>query len=200
MPLTVTAKGTGGGTVSVNGVVVCSIASGQPSSTCTKLLDYGATASITASPAAASSLDGVSGDCTGAVGCAVLMTAARAIDATFTLRQVSLTLILSGSGSGVVSVDGTAVCTLSFGSASPVTCTRMANLGSTSVIAAQPASGSTFDGYGADCAGAPRLGTTCNLGISGPRTVTVVFSSRIPPAAGVSQPAATTTAVIKPAR
>ena len=200
LPLTVTAKGTGGGTVSVNGVVVCSIASGQPSSTCTKLFDYGTVASITASPAAASSLDGVSGDCTGASGCAVLMTAARAVDATFTLRQVPLTLIVSGSGSGVVTVDATAACTLSSGGASPVTCTRMVALGTTIVIGSLPTGGSRFDGYGADCANAPRLGTTCNLGIGGPRTVTVAFSSRTPPAAGVSQSAATTRAVIKPER
>lgn len=198
--LTLTAKGTGGGSISVDGVVACSVVSGQPAQTCSKLLDYGTTASITGSATAASSFDGVSGDCTGISGCAVVMTAARAIAATFTLRQVPLTLILSGSGSGVVSVDGTAACTLNSGSGSPVTCTRMANIGSSILIGSTPAGGSRFDGYGADCANAPRLGTTCNLVIGGPRTVTVVFTARAPISAGISEPTVTGKTVIRPNR
>ena len=74
----------------------------------------------------------------------------------------------------------------------------MVPIGTTVTIVALPTGGSTFDGYGADCASAPRLGVTCSLGMSGPRTATVRFSTRVPIAAGINQPATVAKPVVKP--
>ncbi len=200
LPLTLTMKGTGGGTTYVNGVASCTLASGQAVSTCTKMLDYGAMASISTSPISGSSLDGLSGDCSGASVCTVTMTAARAVDAMLTLRQVTLTFILSGSGSGVMTINETAACTLPPASASAVTCTRLVAIGTTVTIGALPTGGATFGGYGADCANAPRVGTSCSLGMSGPRTVTSNFGAAGPSAAGINQPVSVPKPAIKPNR
>jgi len=186
LPLTLTVKGTGGGSISVDGVVECAIAVGQAAKTCIKMVPYGTTPSITASPNLESSLGGLSGDCSGASSCTVTMTAARAVEATFTMTRVPLTLVLNGSGGGVATVNATPVCTLTPLSVGSVTCTRLIDIGTTAAVSAAPAAGSAFQGFGAPCA--TIAGTTCSLQMSAPRTVTLAFVSRTPPATNVGKP------------
>ncbi len=175
LPLTLTLTGTGGGAVSVNGVVACSLLLGQGSTTCTQMIPYGAAVTITGTATVESSHDGFGGDCSGFT-CSVTLTAARAVTAGFTQRQAPLTLVLTGSGGGVLTVDGTAACTLNVGSAT-ATCTKLVDLGKTVIVIAIPDGASVFGGYTNGCTSAAG-DLRCPVTVTGPRTFGAVFQLR----------------------
>ncbi len=90
--LTVTVKGSGGGTVTSS---PAGIACGA---TCSAVFGYGATVTLTASPVAGSTFTGWSGEgCSGTGTCTVTMTQARNVTATFT-RAAALALTIATVG------------------------------------------------------------------------------------------------------
>ena len=82
-PLTVTKAGTGSGTVA-GGPIACG-------ATCSASVAAGVTVTLTATAASGSTFAGWSGACVGAGACAVSMTAARSVTATFTQSAATFT-------------------------------------------------------------------------------------------------------------
>jgi len=171
--LTLQLRGPGGGSVSVNGAVACTIVVGQSAATCTRQVDYGMSVALTASPTTESSFNGFDSDCAGGT-CVVPMTANRIVGATFSRRLVPLVLTLSGPESGSVRINGIAECTLLPGVAS-ISCTKMLEYGATVIITGR--STSSFNEYvlSGDCSGAPGTAPTCSLTMIGPRAVGIAF-------------------------
>ena len=99
--LTVSKLGTGSGTVTSNpGGIDCG-------ATCTASYLADTVVNLSAAAAAGSSFTGWSGACSGAGACAVTMSAAQSVTATFTLDPVfhALTVSKMGTGSGTVTSD-----------------------------------------------------------------------------------------------
>ena len=120
--LTATRDGNGTGSLVFNGTNP-----GCTSATCSQTFAYGTTVTVTAAPAAGAHFAGWTGDCSGTGSCTVVMTQARSVKATFAVNQATVTLTISGSGTGTVtSDDGTFTCSSSQG-----TCSGKFNLGST---------------------------------------------------------------------
>ena len=163
--------GAGAGTVTVNGAAACVLVLGQGGSSCALSFDVGARAVVGFATTSPSQFDGFSGDCSGIGACSLDMTASRSVIATFSRRQIPLNILLSGSGSGTVLVNGTIACTMASGQGS-ASCTRLADLGTVLTIGGTAGEGSTFVGLGGDCGEA----LTCSLTMSGPRGVTAVFT------------------------
>ena len=89
--LTVSLAGTGSGSVSSTPTgISCSPDAG---SDCTENFDYGTLVTLTATADSSSTFAGWSGDCSGSSDCAVTMTEAYAVTATFNLAEVYLPLI-----------------------------------------------------------------------------------------------------------
>ncbi|WP_295454593.1 hypothetical protein [uncultured Thiodictyon sp.] len=109
-------------------------------------VDYGGSSTCTATPATGYTFSAWSGDCTGATCALSNVTAAKAVTATFTLNNYTLTVAKTGTGSGTVGGGGT------FAYNTQVTPTATA------------ATGSTLTGWNpASCASAFALtaNTTC---------------------------------------
>lgn len=176
LPLALTLEGSGGGSVTVNGSTACSLTAGQSSAMCVRAIAYGTKASIVSTPSFDSSIDGLRGDCVGASSCSVDMTDSRAVTAAFTQRQVPLVLTLTGTGGGVVTVGGLAACTLAVGQGS-VTCTRLVEIGSTTLLLGIPISGSSFAGFTGDCASAASGHPGCSVTMSTARAASARFST-----------------------
>lgn len=174
VPLTLQLRGPGGGSVSVNGAVACTISLGQSSASCTRQIDYGTSVSLTATPTFESLFNGFDGDCAGG-SCAVVMTAPRSVGATFTRRQVSLALQLRGPGGGSVSINGVVACTITLGQTS-ANCTRLIDFGSSVSLTASPTIESSFTGFDGDCTGA-----SCTVTATADRVVGATFSRRLVP-------------------
>jgi hypothetical protein len=159
--LTVTAAGTGSGTVtsSLPGIT-CGL-------NCSADYAFGARLTLTAVPAAGSAFTGWSGEgCSGTGSCSVTMIQARNVTATFTGQSPSIAVVQGGSGSGTVTsspagIDCGPTCSALFGSGTSVTLTARAT------------PGSTFAGWGGDCTGTG----TCTLTVTQARRVTAIFTS-----------------------
>jgi hypothetical protein len=163
--LTVTKAGTGSGTVtSAPGGIACG-------SDCTEAYADGTSVTLTAAPATGSTFAGWSGGvgtCAGTTNpCAVTMTAARTVTATFTTLQRTLTVTKAGTGSGTVtSVPGGISC----GS----DCTEAYANGTAVTLTAAAATGSTFAGWsGGGCAGTG----TCTVTMTAAQAVTATFTT-----------------------
>src|SRR5262249_59912690 len=98
-------------------------------------LACGPAVTLTATPAAGAVFAGWSGGgCSGTSPCAVTLTAATTVTATFTLQPVPLTVTPAGTGSGTVTsspagINCGAICTASFASGAAGTLTATPDAG-----------------------------------------------------------------------
>jgi len=165
----------GNQTLSLNiagsGTVTSSPSGINCTSSCTASFTTGTTVNLSAQAATGYTFAGWSGACTGAAGCAVVMSAAETATATFVSTpppNQTLNLTISGSGtvtSSPAGVNCTASCAASFASGTTVT------------LSAQPASGNTFSGWSGACSGTG----TCTVLMSAAAAVTATFASTPPP-------------------
>src|SRR5207247_4604914 len=99
--------------------------------------------------------------------CSVTMSTARAVTASFSPQTFTLSVSTTGSGSGTVtSSDGGINC--------GATCSAAYTSGSTVVLTATPAPGSTFAFWSSGCDAVS--GPTCSVTMSTARAVTASFS------------------------
>ncbi len=169
--ITLRLGGTGAGAVTSNGNTLCSLSLTQGTNTCARLLDYGTTLTLLGNPTPESTFEVFGGDCSGGRTCTLTVTTPVSISAGFSRRQYPLSVALSGTGAGAVSIDGAAACTLSIGQTT-VACLRLVDAGATLSIVGGAVSGSSFDGFAGDCMGK----ATCNLVVSGPSLISAGFT------------------------
>ncbi len=170
--LTVTKQGAGTGSVTSNPAgISCGTA-------CSATFAYGASVTLTATPASGSTFQGWSGACAGtATSCTVSMSVARNVTAAFgTATQTSSALSVTTAGSGT----GT-VTSAPSGISCPGTCTANFTTGSSVTLTAAPATGSVFGGWSGACTG---TAATCTVSMSAARSATATFN----PATGGQQP------------
>ncbi len=164
--LTVAKSGTGSGTVTSSGGINCG-------ATCSAAYASGTVVTLTATPASGYSFTGWSGACTGSIPtCAVTMSSAQAVTATFNgcAGGGTLTVTRAGTGGGTVTGSGGLNC----GTVCSVTATTC---GAVVALTATPAAGSTFTGWtGGGCGTAP----TCSVAVSGAVAVTATFTLGTP--------------------
>jgi glucuronoarabinoxylan endo-1,4-beta-xylanase len=160
--LSITKGGTGSGTVTSSaGGISCG-------STCSASYASGTTVTLTAAAASGSTFGGWSGACTGtAATCAVSMTAARSVAATFiTSGGTAYTLTVTKGGTGSGTVAGGAI---NCGS----TCSASLASGTTVTLTATAATGSTFAGWSGPCTGTGTCIVTATTNLS----VTATFNA-----------------------
>jgi len=160
--LQVTADGTGSGTVTSS---PAGIACGAD---CSHDYPAGTAVSLVATPAAGSSFAGWSGDCTGTGTCALALTEARAVRATFVQQSaptVALSVGRAGAGTGTVTSSPAGIACGS-------DCGHTYSLNSVVTLTAVPASGSAFAGWSGACTGSG----ACTLSMSQARSVTAAFT------------------------
>lgn len=161
--VTVTRSGSGTGTVTSAPV---GIACGA---TCSGNFAAASGVTLTAAPDAGANFAGWSGDCTGTgLTCNLTIDGAKAVTATFTTGPAGtmpLAVDVSGSGSGsVTSSPGGIACN--------APCTGNFATGSTVILTAAPAPGSTFTGWGGACAGSG----PCSVTMDAARSVVATFA------------------------
>ena len=125
---------------------------------CAASFDQGTSVALTAAPANGFRFDSWGGACSGPGGCTVTMQGETQVWATFAAippTQHSMTVILTGTGSGTVSsqpnaIDCGTACSATFDEGVGVTLTPAA------------AAGSQFDGWGGACTGAGSCAVTMN--------------------------------------
>lgn len=138
-------------------------------STCTAFFDRDSTVTLTATPNAGSEFGAWGGVCSGKTPtCQVTMDDARSVRARFDVPQAQLVVNKSGTGAGRVTSD---VGDLDCGA----TCTVSVDVGTTIVLTATAAFGSTFEGWSGDASGCADTDTTCSIVMSEDRTVGVQF-------------------------
>jgi len=155
--LTAAKAGNGSGTVTSNPAgISCGI-------DCAQAYNYGSTITLTAAADVGSTFTGWSGGgCSGTGSCTVTLIGATTVTATFTLTQHTLTVSTNGTGSGTISGVG-----INCGA----DCTEPFDYGTTVVLTASPAAGSTFTGWsGGGCSGTG----TCTVTMT---TATSVFAT-----------------------
>ena len=160
--LTVTEAGTGTGTVtSAPAGISCP-------STCSASYTSGTVVTLSEVAGTGSTFAGWSGACTGTGTCAVTMSAAESVTATFNTSTFALTVTKAGTGTGTVTsspagINCGSTCSANFNSGSPVTLTASAG------------TGSTFAGWSgnAACSGTG----TCTITMSAAESVTATFNT-----------------------
>ena len=175
--LSVTMTGNGTGSVATNGGIGCTRANDVTVGQCSQTSVHGTSVSLVATADAQSSFAGWSGACSGAgTTCVVSMTQARTATATFTRNDVPLTMVLSGSGAGTVSVNGVVACTRTAQQIGDITCVQQLAFGTPVTITADAGALTTFTGNSGDCTGTQ----SCALVMNSARTVTSSFAARPP--------------------
>jgi uncharacterized repeat protein (TIGR02543 family) len=116
-------------------------------------------------PAAGWAFTGWSGACTGTGPCAVTMSAARSVTATFK-PLYTLTVTKAGTGQGTVT---NAQVGIDCGD----DCTASVPAGTVVALTAAPAPGSTFAGWSGACTGT----AGCNVTMAAAKSVTATFRS-----------------------
>ena len=159
--LTVSKAGVGSGTVtSTPPGIDCG-------ATCSATYTSGTTVNLTAAAASGSTFVGWSGACTGTGSCAVSMTAARTVTATFQATPDAYLLTVTKAGTGAGTVTGGSInC--------GATCSGSHASGTTVTLTAAAASGSTFAGWSGACTG---TSATCAVAMTASRTVTATFNT-----------------------
>jgi hypothetical protein len=160
-PVTVTLAGAGSGSVVSNPLgIVCG-------TNCQKTWDLGTSVVLTATPDANSIFAGWSGGgCSGTGTCTINVSAVTAVTATFAPATYVVTVALAGNGTGAVSSTPAGI-------SCGADCTEPFATGSSVVLSAAPAVGSTFSGWsGGGCSGTG----TCSVTVSAATTVTATFT------------------------
>ena len=167
--LNVTVTGAGSGTVtsSPSGI---SCPSG-----CNASYDTGTEVTLTAAPASGSTFAGWSGDDCGGNSqtASVTMDAARGCTAKFNLSQATLSLTMTGSGSGAVTLvdeNDTESCTTN--------CSKTYDIGTEVTLVPDPSSDSFFIDWGGDCAAGTGRDLTWEVTMNSNVSCTVVFDLR----------------------
>jgi hypothetical protein len=157
--LQVSRAGSGSGTVtSAPGGIACG-------ATCSASYESGTQVRLTAAADAGSTFVGWEGACAGNGECALTMDAPRTVTARFS-RSVALTVERAGSGAGTVN---SAPAGIDCGSR----CSSGYDAGTTVVLTAQAAAGSTFAGWsGGGCSGTG----ACTVLMDASKTVTATFN------------------------
>jgi YVTN family beta-propeller protein len=163
--LTVAEAGTGTGQVTSKPLGInCSASSNQ----CAVPFAAGTSVTLTASASVGSSFTGWSGGvCSGTTTCQLMLSADTTVTATFTAKPTTnmLSVVLSGSGSGVVISSPSGI------NCGP-TCTASFDTGTQITLSAAAAGGSTFAGWsGGGCAGTQ----TCAVTLGANTTVNASF-------------------------
>ena len=162
--LTVTA--TGPGRVTGNG-----ISCGNGATTCTATFTPGTTALLNQTPASGASFRGWGGSCTGTTAsCAVSMTSAKSVTATFATAGTPGTLTVHVLGRGSVSTAAGACA----GTGGTKTCVQHFKAGASATLTARPAAGQSFLGWSGACTGKK---STCAVKLSTAQTATATFSN-----------------------
>jgi uncharacterized repeat protein (TIGR01451 family) len=137
--------------------------------TCDQVFPEGTVVTLSATPAVSSTFAGWSGECARQGDCAVTMTQASAVTATFSLKSYTVTVVMTGTGSGVVtSTPAGITCGLA--------CAESFIYGTPLTLTAVPASGGTFAGWGGGCAGTG----ACALVVAQSMTLTATFNKPPP--------------------
>ncbi len=157
--LTVNLAGSGNGSVTSNPAGI------SCSPTCTTTFAYNTVVTLTPSVGADSTFGGWSGACAGTGACSVTMNQARSVTATFTGNPQTLTVSLSGDGTGSVSSAPAGIsCGADCGETYPY---------NTSVtLTASSGATSTFTGWSGACLGAG----ACTVTMTQARSVTATFT------------------------
>jgi hypothetical protein len=157
-PLSVSRAGNGAGTISsVPAGIDCGGVCGQ-------VFDYGTVVTLTATPVVSSTFTGWSGGCAGLGACLVTITQPTSVTATFALKSLTVTVVLSGSGTGLVTSSPTGI-------ACGRVCAANFSYGTVLTLTADAASGSSFVDWSAPCSGSE----VCRLVVTQAMTVTVTF-------------------------
>ncbi len=159
--LTVNKAGTGAGTVSSNPAGI------DCGSSCTTSFNQNTVVTLTATPTTGSSFMGWSGACTGSGACTITMDAVKNVTATF--APVTFALNISKVGAGTIS---SAPAGINCGA----TCSATFNQGSSVVLTATPAAGSSFTGWSGACTGTG----TCTVAMDAIKNVTATFTVNPP--------------------
>ena len=162
--LTVSKAGAGSGTVTSSPPGI------DCGSTCSHDFADGTPVTLTATVASGSSFAGWSGDCSGTGTCTLTMSANHAATATFTLVPKTLTVSKAGSGAGTVTSSPAGI---DCGS----TCSHAFADGTSVILTATAASGSSFAGWSGDCSGTG----TCTLTMSANHAATATFQANSSP-------------------
>jgi hypothetical protein len=156
--VTVTGNGTGSVTSSPAGIVC--------PGDCGENYALGQTVTLYASPGIGSRFAGWSGGgCSGTGSCFVSTNSPAAVTATFTLNQYTLTVARAGTGTGTVTSTPAGI-------SCGATCSQLVNSGTSVLLNAAPAAGSTFIGWsGGGCSGTG----SCSVTVTASTTVTASF-------------------------
>lgn len=133
--------------------------------TCSMAVPYNTTLDLVASPAATSSFLGWGGACSGTDACSLVVTANTTASAAFGANN-ELIVTRDGNGSGTVSSDPSGI-------ACGDDCTEFYDAGTIVVLAATPASGSTFAGWSGACTGTD----PCQVTMSSAKSVKATFAT-----------------------
>jgi hypothetical protein len=176
--LTVSLVGTGAGAVTSSPAgITCSRATGQGAVTCGHDFLHLTQVTLTAVASQSSAFIGWSGGgCAGTAPCTLTMDQARTVTATFNIAVHKLTVLGSGTGSGVVTSKPTGIECRIIGGRTESPCEADFPIGSSVTLTATPDEGHSFDGWeDHDC------GRSCTVILDKPRTITAVFLGPPPP-------------------
>jgi Divergent InlB B-repeat domain len=136
--------------------------------TCSAAFELGTTVTLTATPATGSTFIGWSGGgCSGTGMCVVTVTAAVAVTATFKVNDYTLAVAKNGTGTGTGTVTSWPA-----GINCGADCAEIVNHGTTMMLIATPATGSTFIGWsGGGCSGTGM----CVVSVTAAMAVTATF-------------------------
>jgi hypothetical protein len=162
--LTVSAAGTGGGSVtSTPAGIDCG-------TTCATTFPYSTVVSLTATPNTNATFTGWSGACTGTDSCVVTMDQARDVAATFVPMRRTLTVGKGGAGAGTVNSSPAGI-------ACGAECSATFDHGTQVTLTASPSAGSVFAGWSGACSGTG----SCVVILGGDASVSATFLLAPPP-------------------
>jgi phospholipase C len=157
--LTVQNAGTGTGTVTSSPTGI------SCGTTCSATFGLGTSVTLTATPSTGSTFAGWSGACSGTSTCAVTLTAATAVTATFNVPTSQLTVQNAGTGTGTVTSSPSGInC--------GTTCSANIATGTSVTLSETAGTGSTFAGWSGACSGTG----ACVVALAANTSVTATFN------------------------
>ncbi len=133
---------------------------------CLQSVAHGTPITLTATPADDSTFGGWQGACNSALPtCALTVTAATQVTATFALKQYAISTTLAGNGAGMIASSPA-------GLTCGLTCTLTVDHGTPVTLTATPENSSLFMGWQGACSG---VDPVCTLLVASPQAVTATF-------------------------